>query len=421
MKINMIYFRALLSSVLLSGFFLLTGCHTHREDDGHDHGASGSEKEEAHKETTTVTSLTREQMQSIGLTLGKIEQKPLTAVLKVNGRLKVPNNNKAVITSMYGGVIQTLQVEIGMSVKKGQAIATIAHPQFIQLQEEYLTVGSRITYAEQEQQRQRDLNEGNVGALKNLQNADAELRALRTRRASLRQQILLMGIDPDKVSNEHMRSQLTIVSPMNGTISSVLAKVGSYVDVAAPLAEIVDNSQLHLDLHVFEKDLPLLKVGQNIHFTLTNHAGKSYVASIFSIGAVFENDSKTIPVHCSVQGDKAGLIDGMNVIALVSLDNVTSPAVPDEAIVDAEGNSYIFIVTEKEPEEHAHEQMVTADQKHRDAGTLNFEKVQVARGVSELGYTGITLMTDIPSDAQIVTKGAFFIHARMSNTGGHAH
>lgn len=85
-------------------------------------------------------------------------------------------------------------------MKRGQVIATIANPQFIQLQEEYLTTGSKITFAQQELAKQKELNEGNAGAKKNLQNAEAELKTLQTRRASLQQQIQLMGINPSSVS-----------------------------------------------------------------------------------------------------------------------------------------------------------------------------------------------------------------------------
>jgi hypothetical protein len=44
---------------------------------------------------------------------------------------------------------------------------------------------------------------------------------------------------------------------------------------------VVDNSQLHLDLSVYEKDLPVLKNNQLIHFTLTNNPGKEYDAQYF--------------------------------------------------------------------------------------------------------------------------------------------
>jgi membrane fusion protein, heavy metal efflux system len=376
--------------------------------------------------TPTIAALTAEQIKTVGITYGTVEMKELTATIKANGNLKVPNNNKGNATSLYGGVIKSINVQIGSSVRKGQVIATIANPQFIQLQEEYLTIASRITFAEQELTRQKELNEGNAGAKKNLQSADAELKTLRTRRASLQQQIQLMGINPNNVSNSNLQSALLVTSPISGTVSNVFAKIGSYVDVASPVAEIVDNGSLHLDLNVFEKDLPLLKVGQTIHFTLTNNPNNEYDAVVYSIGTAFENDSKTIPVHCNVKGNKTGLIDGMNITGIVSLNNVTTPAVPTDAIVEADGKYYIFILTDKEPEEHHEEGEEAHDHKAAEKGketepknTTNFEKLEVVKGVSNMGYTAITFVNEIPANTKIVTKGAFFINAKLTNTGEH--
>lgn len=38
-----------------------------------------------------------------------------------------------------------------------------------------------------------------------------------------------------------------------------------------------------------------------------------------------------------------------------------------------------------------------------------------------MGYTAITLVQEIPDNSQIVTKGAYFINAKLTNTGGHEH
>jgi len=414
---------------------LLTAC-SHNESDGHKHGTTQEAKEEkttgeVEEESTeaTIASLTDEQIKTVGIQFGSIEQKQLTATLKANGALRVPNNNKANATSLYGGVIKTINVQVGSNVKSGQVIATITNPQFIQLQEEYLTVTSKIIYAEQELARQKELSDGNAGALKNYQSADAELKTLRTRKASLQEQIQLMGINPSSVSNSNLRSALVVKSPISGTISNVFSKIGSYVDVSSPVAEIVDNSQLHLDLNIFEKDLPLLKVGQVIHFTLTNNPVNEYDAKIYSIGTTFENDSKTIPIHCTVQGNKAGLIDGMNITAIVSLNNITTAAVPNEAIVDADGRSFIFIITDKKPDEHHEEEeghKHSADEKHDEEKekqpTINFERIEVIKGVSNVGYTAITTVNEIPKDAKIVTKGAFFVNSKLTNQGeAHEH
>ncbi len=341
--------------------------------------------------------LTEEQVKSIGIELGAVEEKQLTAALKTNGVLRVPNQNKASINSIYSGVIKSLLVQPGNTVRKGQTIATIANPEFIQAQSQYLNVNAKISLAELEAKRQQELNAGNAGALKNLQAAETELRTLRTLKSTLQQQIELMGVNPANLSNGRLISVLTITSPINGVVSNVMVKLGTYVDVTTAVAEVVDNSQLHLDLFVFEKDLPKLKDDQTIHFTVTNNPGKEYDAQIYSLGSSFEGESKAITVHAMVKSVKTGLIDGMNVTAVISLNKLTVPAVPNDAIVTVAGQDYIFVFKEKKGAE------------------LEFERVAVSKGTSDVGYTEITLLKEIPKDAKIVVKGAFFVSAKMTN------
>ena len=371
----------------------------------------------------TIASLTEQQMKAVGITLGKIEMKELTSTIKANGALRVPNNNKATVTSMYGGIIKTLNVQIGDFVRKGQVIASISNPEYIQLQEQYLTVKSRIAFAEQEYRRQKELFDNDAGAKKNLQSSDAELKTLRTQRSSLQRQLQIMGINPANVSNGNLRSGLVITSPISGTVSNISSQIGSYVDISSPVAEVIDNGSLHLDLQVFEKDLPKMKVGQIVHFKLTNNPETEYDAKIYSIGSSFENDSKTISVHCSVTGNKAGLIDGMNITGIVSLDKSTTPAVPNEAIVEADSKYYVFIKTDKKPEEHKEEAEHQDEKKttENESKTINFEKIEVVKGSSDMGYTAITTVNEISKESEVVVKGAFFVNAKLSNSGEHEH
>jgi membrane fusion protein, heavy metal efflux system len=358
----------------------------------------GADKEEPGNPNTAI--LTGEQIKSIGIELGTIEQKQLTASIKANGVLKVPNQNKASVNSVYSGVIKSLLVQPGNYVSKGQTLATIANPEFIQAQSEYLNINAKIALAELEVTRQKELNAGNAGALKNLQSAETALKTLRTAKSTYAQQIRLMGINPEKLSNDNLISVLSIASPISGVVSNVMVKMGSYVDVTMPVAEIVDNSQLHLDLFVYEKDLSKLKDKQVIHFTVTNNPGKEYDAQVYSLGSSFEGESKAITVHARVKSEKTGLIDGMNVTAVISLSQATVPAVPDGAIVTVEGKDYIFVLTgENEKKE------------------TTFERVPVAKGTSDVGYTEITLLKEVPKDSKIVVKGAFFVSAKMTNIG----
>jgi RND family efflux transporter MFP subunit len=354
-------------------------------------------KEEGSEEhvSETTTTLTEKQMETIGIKLGSIEQKELTNAIKANGVLTVPNQNKAFVTPLYSGVVRSLNVQPGSFVRQGQAIATIVNPSLLQMQQQVQQLNTQIALAETEVKRQKELVEGNAAPLKKLQQVEAELASLRTQRASVQQQLGAVGASQD------FSSAVVVRAPISGTVSKVSAQLGSNVDVTTPIAEIVNNSQLHLDLFVYEKDLPKLKANQAIHFTLTNSPGKEYDAQIYSIGTAFESNTKTIPIHAKVMGDKTGLIDGMNITALVSLDKSTVPAVPNDAIVTYQGQDFIFMMHERE--------------KKDGTNGITFERIPLAKGTSDVGYTEITLLKEIPKDAKIVLTGAYFILAKMTN------
>ena len=445
-------FKMLITIAVAISFVLVFACNNegNQLSDGDNHlentHENANEKHDHAEGESTIVRLSQDQMRAVGITLGEIENKNLTATIRANGVLRVPNKNSANATSLFGGVIKTLKVELGDQVRKGQIIATIENPAFVQLQEDYLTIDNDITLAQQEVDRQKELNAGNAGTKRNLQNATATLNNLQTRRASLYKQMEMMGINPTSISRNSLQHVLVVSSPISGIISNVFSKIGSYVDVSSPVAEIVDNSQLHLDLQVFEKDLPNIKIGQLISFAITNNPSTSYSAKVYNIGSSFQNASKTIAVHSAIQGDKKGLIDGMNITAMVDIDDVAMPTLPDDAIVEADGKFFIFVHLEESPraadnqtnqnrgavDEHDHSKEKQHNhkpgQKHdheaesnAHGGEVSFEKIEIAKGVSYMGYTAITPVKEISPDAKVVTKAAFFINAKMGGSVGHEH
>lgn len=391
-------YRNLLTLALLP---LLGACTTeqkHSQDEEHDHAAEHSE---------AVAHITTEQLRAAGIVLGSVERKELSAAIRANGSLKVPQTHKGYVTTLYGGSIQKIHTMPGQYVRKGQLIATLANPEFVRLQEEYITTKGKLLYARQEAERQRTLDAEGAGAKKYLQQAEAELAALRARRTSLEQQLRLAGIEPNQITAESIRSTLAVLSPISGVIGEVLGQIGSYIEPATPIAEVIDNASLHLDLNIYEQDLPKIRVGQTIHFKLTNNPNKEYDAEVHTIGSTFEPDSRTIAVHCDLLGEKSGFIDGMNITGIISLGEELLPAVPNEAIVHTDGKDYIYIQQESE---HDHED------------TLEFVPVEILRGTSQLGYTAITPVGELPDDATVVLKGAFFVNAQLrAGEAEHAH
>lgn len=416
-------------TILLVCLFAVYACNSDKE------AVAGKEAHEhEHQSEGNTVSITKEQMEAVQIELSSIEQKNLEATVRVNGKLEVPAQNKAAVTSLYEGVLQTILVHPGSEVRKGQIIATVSNTALTEVQQSLISVTAQLKLAQLEYNRQQDLVAGNAAPLKNLQKAQAELSSLQAQLAALKKQLSTLGISPSSVTNGTISSTLSLTAPISGTISDIHAQIGSRIDMATPVAMIVNNSQLHLDLFVYEKDLPSIQKGQVIHFTLTNNPGKEYDAKIFSIGTAFADESQSVPVHADVEGDKNGLIEGMNVTAIISIGTRTAAAIPSAAIVSNGGKDYIFVLTEKEEQdrdhegaEHNHEEQEHEEgEEHKghakdDHATLNFQRIQVVKGATDLGFTEIQPVSALPENARIVTRGAFFIMAKMTNTGGHEH
>lgn len=377
---------------------------SHEESSHAEEGNSHAEDED-HEDEGNVAELSDLQMKTMGFIIGPIEERPIGETIKAYGYLKVPTMYKANATSMFSGIVKTLNVQIGDFVRKGQVIAIIENPDFLTSQEELLNLQNRLGLSVQELERQKMLNEGGAGALKNLQSAEAEISNIKTRIAALQKRLRLMGINPSKLNAGNLQAGISVLSPISGSVSEVGAKIGSNIDVSTPVAEIIDNSQLHLDLEVYERDIKYMKLGQRINFILSNNPGQQYDAEIHTIGSTFEGESKTIAMHATIVGKVGGLIDGMSVTGLIHTNETKTLAVPNEALLNSGGKFYVFLKKGY----------------NVDSKTTNLERVEVIPGRSELGYTAINPIGEIPKNAEILKKGAFFANATLEEIGGHSH
>src|SRR5882757_5543618 len=82
--------------------------------------------------------LTDEQFKNSGIRLGHAEQRSISGVVKANGMLDVPPQNLVTVSAPMGGFVKNTTLLQGMKVQKGQVIITLEHPDYIQLQQDYL-------------------------------------------------------------------------------------------------------------------------------------------------------------------------------------------------------------------------------------------------------------------------------------------
>lgn len=393
-----IIFLSIATSIL---FFSCKNTEEEQNTNTEKTSSTEEEKESANKEVE----LNQAQYDASKIQLGLLSQKNLSDVVRVNGNTELPAQSQADVSSFLSGTITKINVNLGDYVKKGQTIALIDSPEYIQLQEEYIISKNTLEYLELEYKRQQTLRAENVNSEKTFQKTKSDLNIERARYQSLSNRLSLVNTSGSSISKS-----LRIVSPITGNIATIPVKIGTNIMAGQSLFTIVDNSQIHLDLMVYEKDLPYLKIGQKVSFTFTNINKSEVTAKIFSIGKSFEPGTKTVIVHADIENVPETLIPGLYVNALVHIGEKTVDALPNEAIIKADGREFIFIL------EDAHEE---------EGGlSYHFQRIEVKTGVAELGYSQVTVLQEIPKDSEIVLSGAYYIQSHLVKNeggGGHAH
>ena len=340
-----------------------------------------------------IVTLTAAQLKNASIATGTIWQKEISSILKLNGKIDVPPQNMVSISVPLGGYLKSTKLLPGMHVNKGEAIAVIEDQQYIQLQQDYLTAKARIGYLENEYNRQKDLNQSKASSDKVFQQAEAEYRSQQVLIASLAEKLQLIGINARNISAAKISRSVNIYSPISGFVSKVNVNIGKYVSPTEVLFELVNPTDIHLALKVYEKDLDKLYIGQKLVAYTNNEPEKKHEAEILLIGRDLSAD-RNADVHCHFENYDKTLVPGTYMNADIQVKNTRAYAIANEAIVQFEGKQYIYKVI----------------------GDRQFEMTPVNTGESENGFTEIlSPAKDMTPNAVFVVKGAYSLLMMMKN------
>lgn len=369
------------------------------------------------EQTEGTVSLTSMQREFIGLELGALQNRNLTGTIAVTGELELPPQYEANVSAIVGGNVSTIHVIEGDEVQKGQTLALLEHPDFVQMQVDLQQNSSRLAYLKQEYERRQNLYEQGVGSGKAFQEAQAEYISVKARVEGLKAKLNMLNLNVDNILEGEVYRTIPVVSPIKGFIQSVPIRIGEYVAPGDLLVEVVDNSHIHADLMVFEKDVYKVKEGQKVRFTVANAPKREYTATIYSVGKTFEQAPKAVRVHAEIEGDTKNLIPGMYIEGRIAVNSASVPALPEAAIVGEGEESYIFIKTEE-----------ASHQKKAGAGTSPdasekswvFKQIPVSTGVQDNGWVEVNFFEPLPDSAQIVYNGAYKLISEMGKSeAGH--
>lgn len=385
-------------------FLFLFSCHHHDHSD-HDHSHDSNQEDHSHSSENHDhdheehgVMLTQEQMSIMNIQIGQFTPIKINDYIRTTGTLGLPPNAVTSINPRAKGILQnTAKLINGDYVKKGSLIAYLMNSEFIQMQQNYLEAKAKLSFSEQELIRQQSLLDAQAGIKKNLQQIQSEVNILQAQIASLEKQLAYVGINPETVSIDHMIDRTPILSPSSGYLTEVNLHDGAYVTPDMELVEIVDETHLHLELDVFEKDIAKVKEHQPITYTLPALGNQIYQGEVHVVGKEFDMKNKTVRVHGHLEGEQPKFFKDLFLEAKIWLTDETVLALPEGGITRTAGQSILFITLDDD-----------------NADPMNFESIRIKTGQSSDGFVAVEPLDPIPETAKIAVQGAYFIQAQAN-------
>lgn len=336
---------------------------------------------------------------SIGIKVDVIPTRPLSGVVEANGQLEVPPQHEATVTAILGANVTAIKVIEGDKVKKGQTLATLAHPNLARLQSDYVRAYHQLQFLQKEYERQKKLYDENVGSGKIFQQTQADYLSMKGEVKGFEAQLGQLSLNIAKVQNGDVYQSVPVVSPIDGYIEKVEVQIGQYVDPQKDMFMIVNNEHIHADLMVFEKDVHKVKKGQDISFTVESVPGVTLKAKIYSVGKQFEQNPKAVHVHAEIERKNDFLIPGMYINGRIHTGEKAVLALPESAMIEEEGKSYIFTVTPPNQDDNEME--------------WGFKAVEIRTGLVDDGWVEIKLFEPLPEKTRVAWDNAYYLIAEM--------
>ena len=357
--------------------------------------------------------------QAVSVEAAKAELTTLRPKLELVGTVVAIPERTATVSPQLGGWVEKPAVVEGQSVKAGELLvkldarsaqtdvqragAIVAEKEAVLLRLEHGYLPQEIESARQDRDRAkatggglraelialRDLlQRGEVSPVvhqtksKALQAAEAALAS-----ADAHLKLLEEGTRPEVI--DEARAQLdvakadllqaklafdwcSITSPIDGIVVRLLAHQGQYFDRAAPLATVVDLSQVFVQLRIPSREFARVQPGAGVDVQLDALPGRTFQGAIERVSGEADPTTGNVIAFALIENGDRVLRAGLSCQARISLpEEPDALVVPVAAIADRSGTPVVTVIRDGK----AYETEV-------ELGTETHKFVQILKGLS---------------------------------------
>jgi membrane fusion protein, heavy metal efflux system len=377
------FIRTIAALCLLTGSFQSCDEPAGENKKTDEHAAPGS---------TEMVTLTETQMMNAGIETAVPVRQQLNTELAVNGSIDVPPQNIVSISFPFGGYLKNTKLLPGMHVSKGEVIGLMEDQSLVQLQQDYLVAVAKMKYLQLEYDRQKMLQENNVNSAKTFQQVESEFSSQKVQVSGLGQKLKMIHINPQSLNEQNISSTVPIYSPINGFVSRVNVNIGKFVNPTDVLFELINPTDLHAALVVFEKDIAKVQKGQKVKVSLVDEPNREYLCEVILVTRNVSEDRTGI-VHCHFEQMPQALLPGMFLNATILISGIRGLTVPEEAVVRYGSKEYVL----------------------QEQSKTDFKLVQVTTGVRQKGQIQLIDSADHLSSKRVIIKNAYAVLSKLKN------
>ncbi len=240
-----------------------------------------------------------------------------TADVRLFGKITFDQTRVARITSYFPGRLDQLFVDyVGVPVRQGDHVAEIYSPDLLAAFEELRLAKLAVDESRSQSEIVRSTSRMTLEAA--------------------RDKLRLFGLAPQQIQaaerGEMTGDRFTVYSPIGGVVTHLAAVEGDYVKTGTPIATVADLTRLWLDLEAYESQLPLVRWGQRVTFTVATHPGDAFEGVISFIAPVVDDHTRTAAVRVTIDNSDGRLKPGTFATAVARMQLAAGGRVVSNAL-----------------------------------------------------------------------------------------
>lgn len=273
--------------------------------------------------------LTPERMQSIGVTTGTVEFKPIGDDIRATGNVDTDQRLISYVQIRFPGYIrQVFANAVYQYVRKGQPLFTIYSPELVAAQQEYLLA----------RQNQKALSASTVDGVAS---GAAALAAAAEQRLA-QWEVPASELNKLKSTGKPI-TDLTINSPVSGYITEYNALPNMYVQPSTRLYTVADFSRVWVYAQVFQTNVGRIKPGDRAQITVDAYPGKVFSGRVDQILPQVDLTTRTVRVRLVIANPGLKLKPGMFVNVDLKAPMGRALVVPASAVLQSGARQFVFV------------------------------------------------------------------------------